>query len=163
MIARRRDAPLAFAALAIAGTIWGASFVIGKIALKELSVSHLMLYRFVFASLGFLPLLLRQAPRQLDLAFNPVNLADAGFAFGAIVRMNLIVMQRNGDSFERPLLPAGIERDRRLLSAPSIQARGRAGSPSLVRPRPPDSSRSERRAAGAIRPRPPQRKQLSPR
>jgi drug/metabolite transporter (DMT)-like permease len=60
LIARRQDAPVAFAALALAGTIWGASFVIGKIALQELSVPHLMLYRFVFASLGFMPLLIHQ-------------------------------------------------------------------------------------------------------
>ena len=62
MIARHRDAPRAFAALALAGTIWGASFVVGKLALVELSVPHLMLYRFVFASLGFLPLLLHARP-----------------------------------------------------------------------------------------------------
>ena len=63
MTARRRDAPIAFAALALAGTIWGASFVLGKVALVELSVPHLMLYRFVFASLGFVPLLIRARPR----------------------------------------------------------------------------------------------------
>ena len=49
---------MAFAALATAGTIWGASFVVGKIALLELSVPHLVLYRFVFASIGFIPWLL---------------------------------------------------------------------------------------------------------
>ncbi len=49
---------MAFAALASAGTIWGASFVLGKIALLELSVPHLMLYRFSFASIGFIPWLL---------------------------------------------------------------------------------------------------------
>lgn len=63
MIVRRRDAPLAFAALAVAGTIWGASFVVGKIALVELSVPHLLLYRFVFASIGFVPLLFHSRPR----------------------------------------------------------------------------------------------------
>lgn len=57
MIVRQRDAPMAFAALTAAGTIWGASFVLGKIALVELNVPHLLLYRFVFASLGFVPLL----------------------------------------------------------------------------------------------------------
>jgi len=62
MIHRRRDAPLAFAALALAGTIWGASFVLGKIALVELSVPQLMLYRFAFASIGFVPLLLHSRP-----------------------------------------------------------------------------------------------------
>jgi len=59
MIARPRDTPLAFAALALAGSIWGASFVLGKIALTELSVPHLLLYRFAFASLAFLVLLFR--------------------------------------------------------------------------------------------------------
>ena len=63
MIGRRRDAPIAFAALAGAGTIWGASFVLGKIALTELSVPHLMLYRFVFASIAFVPLLVHSPPR----------------------------------------------------------------------------------------------------
>jgi drug/metabolite transporter (DMT)-like permease len=62
MIVRRRDAPAAFAALTAAGMIWGASFVIGKVALLELSVPHLMLYRFVFASIAFVPLLLHSKP-----------------------------------------------------------------------------------------------------
>lgn len=65
MITRRRDAPIAFASLTAAGTIWGASFVLGKVALVELSVPHLMLYRFIFASIGFAPLLLWARP-QLD-------------------------------------------------------------------------------------------------
>lgn len=63
MIVRPRDTPLAFAALAASGTIWGASFVLGKIALAELSVPHLMLYRFALASIAFLPLVLHAAPR----------------------------------------------------------------------------------------------------
>jgi len=63
MIHRRRDSPVAFAALAGAGTIWGASFVLGKVALLELSVPHLMLYRFVFASMAFVPLLVHARPR----------------------------------------------------------------------------------------------------
>ena len=62
MTVRRRDTPPAFAALALAGVIWGTSFVLGKVALIQLSVSHLMLYRFAFASIGFLPLLWRHRP-----------------------------------------------------------------------------------------------------
>jgi drug/metabolite transporter (DMT)-like permease len=64
MIERRQDAPLAFGALALAGTIWGSSFVLGKIALRELSVPHLLLYRFLFASLAFIPLLIHSRPRS---------------------------------------------------------------------------------------------------
>lgn len=63
MIVRRQDAPLAFASLAVAGTIWGSSFVLGKIALRELSVPHLLLYRFALASLAFIPLLIYSPPR----------------------------------------------------------------------------------------------------
>lgn len=63
MNARPRDRPLAFGALAAAGTIWGASFVAGKVALAELSVPHLILYRFVLASIAFLPFVLHARPR----------------------------------------------------------------------------------------------------
>jgi drug/metabolite transporter (DMT)-like permease len=63
MIERRQDAPLAFGALALAGTIWGSSFVLGKIALRELSVPHLLLYRFALASIAFIPLLIYSRPR----------------------------------------------------------------------------------------------------
>src|SRR5437588_9375580 len=42
-------------ALAIAGCLWGTSFLFGKLALAELSVSQVVLYRFTFASLVLLP------------------------------------------------------------------------------------------------------------
>lgn len=45
----------AFAALAAAGSLWGTGFLFGKWALTELSVGHLVLYRFLFASIGFAP------------------------------------------------------------------------------------------------------------
>jgi drug/metabolite transporter (DMT)-like permease len=54
---------LAFAALATSGVLWGTSFILGKIALRQLGVNDMMLYRFMFASLGFLPLLARRLPR----------------------------------------------------------------------------------------------------
>ena len=75
MIARPRDTPLAFAALAASGTIWGASFVIGKVALTELSVPHLMLYRFAFASAAFLPFVLRARPALSRSEWGSVLLA----------------------------------------------------------------------------------------
>ena len=46
----------AFAALATAGCLWGTGFVFGKWALTELSVGHLVLYRFLFAAIGFAPI-----------------------------------------------------------------------------------------------------------
>lgn len=45
----------AFVALAAAGSIWGTGFLFGKWALIELSVGQLVLYRFLFASIGFAP------------------------------------------------------------------------------------------------------------
>jgi len=45
----------AFAALATAGCLWGTGFLFGKWALAELSVGQMVLYRFLFASLGFAP------------------------------------------------------------------------------------------------------------
>ncbi len=77
MIVRPRDTPLAFAALAASGTIWGASFVIGKVALTELSVPHLMLYRFAFASAAFLPFVLRARPALQRGEWGSVLLAAA--------------------------------------------------------------------------------------
>jgi drug/metabolite transporter (DMT)-like permease len=66
---------MAFASLALAGTIWGSSFVIGKVALVDLSVPHLMLYRFAFASLGFMPLLIHSPPRLARSEWGVVALA----------------------------------------------------------------------------------------
>lgn len=43
---------------ALAGCCWGTGFFFGKVALEELSVGHMVLYRFVFASLGMLPVVL---------------------------------------------------------------------------------------------------------
>ena len=49
----------AFTALAAAGSLWGTGFLFGKWALEELSVGQMVFYRFVFASLGFLPAVVR--------------------------------------------------------------------------------------------------------
>ncbi|HEY4734186.1 MAG TPA: EamA family transporter, partial [Gemmatimonadaceae bacterium] len=45
----------AFAALAAAGCLWGTGFLFGKWAFAELSVGQMVLYRFLFASVGFAP------------------------------------------------------------------------------------------------------------
>jgi drug/metabolite transporter (DMT)-like permease len=47
---RRRA--VGYAALTAAGSIWGTGFVFGKWALEELSVGHMVLLRFAFASAG---------------------------------------------------------------------------------------------------------------
>lgn len=45
-----------YLALATAGCLWGTSFLCGKIAFRELSVAHMLLYRFLFASIGLVPI-----------------------------------------------------------------------------------------------------------
>src|SRR5271156_6621225 len=50
---------LGYGACALAGTFWGTGFYFGMIALTELSVGHMVLYRFLFACLGLLPVLRR--------------------------------------------------------------------------------------------------------
>ena len=65
----------AFLALATAGCLWGTGFLFGKWALTELSVGHMVLYRFLFATAGFAPAIWRSlrrsetpiAPRDLGL------------------------------------------------------------------------------------------------
>jgi drug/metabolite transporter (DMT)-like permease len=50
---------LGYGACALAGTFWGTGFYFGKIMLSQLSVGHMVLYRFLFACLGLLPVLRR--------------------------------------------------------------------------------------------------------
>ena len=54
-----RTALLGYGACALAGTLWGTGFYFGRIALNEMSVGHMVLYRFWFAALGMLPVALR--------------------------------------------------------------------------------------------------------
>jgi drug/metabolite transporter (DMT)-like permease len=54
----RRIAFLGYGACALAGCLWGTGFYFGRLALNEMSVEHMVLYRFLFASLGMLPLVL---------------------------------------------------------------------------------------------------------
>ena len=55
--ATRRLNWLGYGACAAAGCLWGAGFYFGKLALREMGVGHMVLYRFLFASLGMLPVL----------------------------------------------------------------------------------------------------------
>ncbi len=61
--ARDRTA-LGFAACAAAGCLWSTGFYFGKIALREMGVGHMVLYRFLLACLGLLPILLRKSGRD---------------------------------------------------------------------------------------------------
>jgi drug/metabolite transporter (DMT)-like permease len=51
----RRLRFLGYGACFVAGCLWGTGFYFGRLALNEMSVEHMVLYRFLFASLGLLP------------------------------------------------------------------------------------------------------------
>ena len=48
---------LGYGACALAGCLWGTGFYFGRLALNEMSVESMVLYRFAFASLGMLPVM----------------------------------------------------------------------------------------------------------
>jgi drug/metabolite transporter (DMT)-like permease len=50
-------------ALATAGCLWGTGFYFGKIALTEMPVARMVLFRFAFASAGLLPVIFWDGPR----------------------------------------------------------------------------------------------------
>src|SRR5580704_9133510 len=53
---------LGFAACAVASCFWGCGFFFGKIALEEMNFAHMVLYRFLFAIVVLLPLLVTHRP-----------------------------------------------------------------------------------------------------
>lgn len=59
----RRTLVLGYGACALAGCLWGTGFYFGRLALDEMSVEYMVLYRFLFASLGMLPVLVFQRVR----------------------------------------------------------------------------------------------------
>jgi drug/metabolite transporter (DMT)-like permease len=54
----RRLTILGYGACALAGGLWGTGFYFGRLALNEMSVEHMVLYRFLFACLGMIPVAL---------------------------------------------------------------------------------------------------------
>jgi drug/metabolite transporter (DMT)-like permease len=55
---------LGYGACAMAGCLWGTGFFFGKLALREMSVGHMVLYRFLFASVGMLPIAWTARPQR---------------------------------------------------------------------------------------------------
>ena len=60
---RHQPRTLGFAACTVASSLWGCGFFFGKIALAEMNVGHMVLYRFLFAVLALIPLLITHKPR----------------------------------------------------------------------------------------------------
>ncbi|HEY4357423.1 MAG TPA: EamA family transporter [Acidobacteriaceae bacterium] len=60
---RSPNRTLGFAACAAASAFWGCGFFFGKIALDEMNVGAMVLYRFLFAAIALLPFLVTHRPR----------------------------------------------------------------------------------------------------
>ena len=54
---------LGYAACAFASSLWGTGFFWGRLALDEMNVEHMVLYRFLFACLGMAPVMLSRRVR----------------------------------------------------------------------------------------------------
>jgi drug/metabolite transporter (DMT)-like permease len=59
----RKVSFLGYGACALAGCLWGTGFYWGRLAMNEMSVEHMVLYRFFFASLGMLPIVIANRNR----------------------------------------------------------------------------------------------------
>jgi drug/metabolite transporter (DMT)-like permease len=69
------DRKAGFIALATAGALWGTPFVFAKWVQNDISVGHLVLLRFVFASLALAPVLWREHRKQpIHIARRDMNL-----------------------------------------------------------------------------------------
>lgn len=82
MVSRRVTA-LGYGACALAGCLWGTGFYLGRLALNEMSVEHMVLYRFLFACLGMLPVALLNRVR---LTWPEVRLLLISAAFGVPIQ-----------------------------------------------------------------------------
>ena len=60
---QRHSRVIAILALATAGSLWGTGFFFGKVALSEMPVATMVLFRFAFACAGLLPLIFLDRPR----------------------------------------------------------------------------------------------------
>jgi len=77
---------LGYGACALAGCLWGTGFYFGRLAMDEMSVEYMVLYRFLFACLGMLPVVLINRVR---LTRQEIRLLLISAAFGIPVQFLL--------------------------------------------------------------------------
>jgi drug/metabolite transporter (DMT)-like permease len=70
---------LGYGACAIAGCLWGTGFYFGRLALNEMSVEHMVLYRFLLACVGLLPVALLN---RVHFTGNEIRILLISSAFG---------------------------------------------------------------------------------
>jgi len=80
---------LGYGACALAGCLWGTGFYFGRLALNEMSVESMVLYRFVFASLGMLPVMLFHGGGRVKLTGGEVRLLLIASVFGVPIQFLL--------------------------------------------------------------------------
>lgn len=73
---------LGYGACALAGCLWGTGFYFGRLALNEMKVEWMVLYRFLFASLGMLPVMLLHGGRRVRLTGAELRLLLIASALG---------------------------------------------------------------------------------
>lgn len=73
--ARPKNRTIGFLSCALAGALWGCGFFFGKIALEEMNVGSMVLFRFLFACVGLLPLALTHRPKFSPSAWRTLALA----------------------------------------------------------------------------------------
>ena len=78
-----RTAFLGYGACAVAGCLWGTGFYFGRLALNEMSVEHMVLYRFLFACIGLLPVAL---VNRVRLTGGEIRILLISAAFGVPIQ-----------------------------------------------------------------------------
>jgi drug/metabolite transporter (DMT)-like permease len=79
---------LGYGTCALAGCLWGTGFYWGRLALNEMSVEHMVLYRFLFATLGMLPVVVANR-RRFHLSGGEMRLLLLSAAFGVPIQFLL--------------------------------------------------------------------------
>jgi len=82
----RRILFLGYGACALAGCLWGTGFYFGRLAMDEMSVEYMVLYRFLFACVGMIPVLLLNRVR---LTAGEIRLLLISAAFGIPIQFLL--------------------------------------------------------------------------
>jgi drug/metabolite transporter (DMT)-like permease len=77
---------LGYCACALAGTFWGTGFYFGRLALNEMSVESMVLYRFLFACVGMLPVMVT---RRVRLTRSEIRTLVMAAAFGIPIQFLL--------------------------------------------------------------------------
>jgi drug/metabolite transporter (DMT)-like permease len=88
-IVGRRLRFLGYGACALAGCLWGTGFYFGRLALNEMSVEWMVFYRFLFASLGMLPIMLFYRGGWVRLTRAEVRMLLIASSFGVPIQFLL--------------------------------------------------------------------------